>query len=79
MIGAISPRDKLFADALALSDADRAELAAELIDSLDGQDSEASQAWIQEIETRARAVADGSAELLDYDDVMAELRSLDRE
>jgi hypothetical protein len=32
-----------------------------------------------EIERRAREVIEGKVELLDYDDVMAELSALDRE
>ncbi len=40
-------------------------------------DDDADQAWATEIEKRARAVLDGSAELLDYDATMAELSALD--
>ena len=36
-----------------------------------------AEAWRAEIEKRAREVLDGTIELLDYDQVMAELRALD--
>lgn len=74
------PRPKLFADALALPEGQRAELASELLESLgDDADAGAEQAWAIEIEQRARAVVAGSAELLDYDDVMSELSAHDTE
>jgi hypothetical protein len=79
MLHDVSAREKLFADALALPERQRAELASELLESLDGADVGAEQAWATEIEKRARAVVDGSAELLDYDDVMSELSALDDE
>lgn len=75
----MSPREKLFADALALPERQRAKLASDLLGSLDGADDGAEKAWATEIEERARAVVDGSAELLDYDDVMSELSALDNE
>ncbi len=75
----MSPREKLFAEALALPERERAELASELLESLDGTDVDAEQAWSTEIEERARAVVDGSAELLDYNVVMSELSELDDE
>lgn len=79
----MSPREKLFAEALALPERQRAELANELLESLDGADGGddvgAELAWATEIEKRARAVVDGSAELLDYDEVMRELSALDNE
>jgi hypothetical protein len=51
-------RVELLHDALALSAHDRAELAAELLASLDGlPDTDAEGAWCEEIEQRARRVA----------------------
>ena len=52
---------RLLADALALSDADRAELAAELIESLDREvDEDAPAAWSREIARRVAELDDGS-------------------
>ena len=79
MLTDVSPREKRFADALALPERQRAELARELLVSLDVGDDGAEQVWATEIEKRARAVVDGSAKLLDYDDVMSELGALDNE
>jgi putative addiction module component (TIGR02574 family) len=75
----MAPRPKLFADVLALPEGQRAELVCELLESLDGGEAhvDADERWATEIEQRARAVVDGSAELLDYDAVMDELRALD--
>lgn len=52
--------------ALALSEHERAELARELIHSLDGTpDPDASRKWAEIVERRAREVLDGTAELAD--------------
>jgi len=52
--------------ALALSEQERAELARDLILSLDGEpDPDATEKWAEVIERRARAVLDGTAELVD--------------
>jgi putative addiction module component (TIGR02574 family) len=73
----MSTRDELFAAALGLPEDERAKLANQLLESLGMPDEEASEAWRLEIERRARDVIDGKVELLDYDDVMAEMRALD--
>jgi len=58
---------KLLSDALALSDADRAELAAELIESLDRQvDEDTAAAWQQEIEHRVAELDDGSVQAIPW-------------
>jgi putative addiction module component (TIGR02574 family) len=75
----MSTRDEVFAAALGLSEPDRAKLANQLLDSLAVPGERASDAWRVEIERRAREVIEGKVELLDYDDVMAELSALDRE
>lgn len=75
----MSGREKIFAEALALPEQRRAELASRLLESLGDNDTGAEQAWAAEIEQRARAVLEGDAELLDYNDVMRELRALDDE
>lgn len=75
----MSTRDELFIAALGLPEDERAKLANQLLDSLAMPDEEASEAWCLEIERRARDVLEGKVELLDYDEVMAEMRALDRE
>ena len=47
------------------------------IDSPETTEEQAAEAWRVEIERRAREVYDNQIELLDYDQVMAELRALD--
>ena len=74
----MSTRDEVFAAALGLPEDERAKLANQLLDSLGMPDEEASEAWRLEIEQRARDVIEGKVELLDYDEVMAEMRALDR-
>ncbi len=66
------------ADALRLSEDDRLTMACELLESVDGEDVGAEQAWAAEIEKRAREVVEGSVELIDHADVMAELDALER-
>ncbi len=65
---------KIFADAMSLPDAERAELIRELIESVDGAaDPSAEQAWIDEIEVRARRAVDGSTPGVAWGTVKAEL------
>ncbi len=53
---------KVLADALALERAERADLAASLLDSLDEpEDADADAAWAQEIERRIKDVDAGLA------------------
>jgi putative addiction module component (TIGR02574 family) len=75
----MSTRDEVFVAALGLSETDRAKLANQLLDSLVVPDERAGDVWRVEIERRAREVIEGKVELLDYDDVMAELSALDTE
>lgn len=66
-------------EALALSDDDRASIAAELLNSLPDPPGAAvtdSDAWIAEIEGRARGVLAGTVETEAWDDV--ERRVLDK-
>ena len=60
----------LLADALRLSESARAELAAELLASLDGPaDADAQQAWHAEIGRRITAIESGTVALESWDDV----------
>ena len=63
------------ASALNLPAPERAELAHDLIASLDAEDGDprADALWAAEIERRAREVADGKVTLIDADEVHAEL------
>jgi putative addiction module component (TIGR02574 family) len=63
---------RILESALALSESERAELAAKLLDSLDeGNDPDAEAAWAAEITKRAESVLRGEAKLVDWDEVQA--------
>ena len=67
--------------ALSLPENERAELARDLIRSLDGvADPHATKEWAGEIVRRARAVLDGTAEPVDGHEALARARArlLDR-
>ncbi|MGQ0466863.1 MAG: addiction module protein [Sporichthyaceae bacterium] len=68
----------LFRTALALPADDRAELAAVLLDSLDDEgadgEHEFSEAWLAEIEVRARRVIDGESEGTPWEEVRERVR-----
>jgi putative addiction module component (TIGR02574 family) len=60
----------VLADALRLGPDERAELAGEVLASLDGPaDENASSAWEQEISRRIQAIDSGALELESWDDV----------
>jgi|TARA_R100000935_G_scaffold57876_1_gene93018 putative addiction module component (TIGR02574 family) len=62
--------------ALALSEAERAKLARDLIASLDGPaDNDVAEAWDIEICRRINEVEAGKAQLLDVEDVLARIRT----
>ena len=61
--------DELRDAALTLPTKDRAELAHDLLRSLDGpEDPDAEAAWLAEIERRARELAEGSVEPVDWEE-----------
>ena len=61
---------------LGLSERERAELALDLIRSLDGEpDPSAARKWAAEIERRAREVLDGTGKLVDGDQALARARA----
>jgi putative addiction module component (TIGR02574 family) len=62
--------------ALALSEAERAKLARDLIASLDGPaDDDVTEAWDIELCRRINEVEIGKAQLLDVEDVLARIRA----
>ncbi len=64
------PINSVLADALRLDDDSRAELAAELLASLDGPaDPDAAAAWDAEIDRRIAAIEAGRVALEPWDDV----------
>ena len=61
--------------ALKLSPTERADVAEQLLASLDEvPDTDVEQAWQEEIQRRLQQVERGEVELMDSDTVMAELR-----
>ena len=71
--------DELSARARALSAEDRARLAEELLESLDGEaEVEADAAWDREIERRVAEIQSGASVLIAAEDVHAEARRLIR-
>lgn len=61
--------------ALKLSPTERADVAEQLLASLDeALDSDVEKAWQEEIQRRLQQVERGEVELMDSDTVMAELR-----
>ncbi|RKH73597.1 addiction module protein [Corallococcus aberystwythensis] len=71
----MATRDELLAQALRLSPDDRARLAHELLDSLDGdvEAPDAEAAWGEEISRRAQEVLDGTVELVEWDEVRKQM------
>lgn len=68
--------DALRQEALALSEMERAELARDLVASLDGPaDAGASTAWDIEICRRINEIENGTATLLDLAEVLARART----
>ncbi|MBF5054633.1 addiction module component CHP02574 family protein [Alcanivorax venustensis ISO4] len=62
--------------ALALSDAERAKLARDLIASLDGPaDDDVAEAWDIELCRRINEIEAGQAQLLDVEEVLARVRA----
>ena len=68
--------EELYQEASHLPDNDRAELAAMLLDSLEGEpDPEVEAAWAEEIERRVRQIDAGEVKLIPWEQVRAELFS----
>jgi hypothetical protein len=77
----MSALESLLKQALELPDAERGKLAMQLLRTLEPDDEdevagdEWEAAWSAEIDRRVREVDDGSTELLDGDEVLAEARA----
>lgn len=68
--------ERLLTEALRLSDSERAELAARLIESLESEtDSDVDAAWAAEIERRCEALDSGTAVTSDWSDVRRRIES----
>ena len=71
-----SDLEKLRAEALRLSDAERAELAHDLVKSLDEPaDHDAADVWDQELARRLNAIDAGTAKLIDRDELRRRLQA----
>jgi hypothetical protein len=77
----MSAPESLLEQALQLPDAERGKLAMRLLRTLEPDNEDEvigdgwKAAWSAEIDRRVKEVADGSAELLDGDEVLAEARA----
>ena len=61
--------EKLYENLLQLSDNERAEMAASLIDSLDTtRDSNVEASWEKEIERRLKEIDEGAVEMVSWPD-----------
>lgn len=68
---------KVLDEALTLDAAERADLAASLLDSLDeGEDADAVQAWAQEIERRLREVEAGTVKTIPWSEARKRILAL---
>ena len=71
--------DRVLQDALGLSEQERAEIAARLIESLDvardGEAAEVEEAWAAEIERRCAALDAGTTGTTDWQDVRRQIKA----
>jgi putative addiction module component (TIGR02574 family) len=68
--------DELMREAMRLAPNERADLARELLVSLDDlPDSEVERLWLEEAERRRKAVLAGESELIPADEVFARIRA----
>jgi putative addiction module component (TIGR02574 family) len=71
-----STLEKVRSEALRLSEAERAELAHSLVESLDGPaDPNAESAWDAEIVRRLAEIDGGTAELIDREEMRRRMRA----
>jgi putative addiction module component (TIGR02574 family) len=68
--------EKVRSEALSLSEAERADLAHSLVESLDGPpDTDTETAWDAEILRRLAEIDAGTAELIDRDELRRRMRA----
>lgn len=68
--------ERILEEALALSESDRASLAASLLESLDpGSDADVDTAWAEEIARRLDSIDRGEVTLIPWDTVLDTLRN----
>ena len=65
--------EEILAQVLRLPRAERAKVAEELLSSLEEAEEEVAAAWAQELERRAREVAEGKVETVDWDAARAQI------
>ena len=66
--------NELFREASQLTERERAELAALLLESLEGEpDEDVEAAWVEEIERRVRQIDSGEVQTIPWEQVRAEL------
>jgi len=67
---------ELFREASLLSEADRAELAGRLLESLHGEpDEDVEAAWAEEVERRVRQIESGEVKTISWEEVRAKLHA----
>lgn len=66
--------NEIIAAAMTLPPEARAQIADQLLDSLNPQQADIDAAWQTEIEARIREVEEGRAELIPHDQAMAQVR-----
>ena len=71
----MATRKQILPKALKLPIAERAELAGELIRSLDDEDQDAAKAWARELEKRVNDVVCGRAKTERWDKVKARIEA----
>ena len=68
--------EELFREAAGLPEAERAELAGKLLESIEGEPEEGVEAaWAEEVERRVRQIEVGEVQTIPWDEVRAKLRA----
>jgi putative addiction module component (TIGR02574 family) len=65
--------DEVVRQALKLDEHDRAEVAAQLLDSLEQEDAEEEDAWVAELERRAMELESGAVQGIAWEDLRERL------
>lgn len=68
--------EELFREAAGLPEAERAELAGKLLESIEGEPEEGVEAaWAEEVERRVRQIETGEVKTIPWDEVRAKLHA----